>query len=136
MKTLESLLNSASRRVAGWLHLFGRRLTRGLWLPEIEAAEADVMLKELHATEGGMEVHIKQNPHKAQWVAQCFAELVATSPNYTEMRFDTKAIKKNGVEWITVTVQKGSGKTPHELRRQAEMQLAQYRYMIEKTPTK
>lgn len=93
------------------------------------------MIKELHATEGAMELHIQQSPWKAQWMAQCFANIVSPAPNYVEMKFDTVAKQKNGWEWITVTVQKGKGKTPHQMRQQAERERDEYKTMLNAEPT-
>jgi hypothetical protein len=45
--------------------------------------------------------------------------MVAASPNYTEMKFDLVA-RGEKYEWVTVLIQKGSGKTPHQLRQEAE----------------
>ena len=66
-----------------------------------------------------MTLHINQNPAITRWIVECFANLVASSPNYTEMKFYLKPQKDNR-GWITVLVQKGNGKTPHQLRREAE----------------
>ncbi len=84
-----------------------------------EALEAVNALEEMHAKPGSMEIAIKQNPAQAQWVAKCFASMVAASPNYTEMKFDLVAEGEKW-EWLTVLIQKGNGKTPHQLRQEAE----------------
>lgn len=99
---------------------------------ELEASMASLV--ELHATPGAMETRIKTHPALAQYVAQCFANLLADAPNYVEANFDLVVKKDDGAEWITVTVQKGSGKTPHQLRMEAEKQrdeaLADYKELV------
>lgn len=109
-------LNDITRRLV-------RRLSRWAWQFEIDAVEGMVKLQQLHMTERAMEIHLKQNPELAQWVAQCFAYLVADSPNYTEVKFELIA-KGSKFEWVTVLIQKGNGKTPHQLRTEAEAELA------------
>ena len=76
-----------------------------------------VKLKELHATEGGMKMHLEQHPEISQFIAHAFASMVAASANYTEMQFEPAIA--NGTR-ITVLIQKHAGKTPHELRMEAE----------------
>lgn len=112
-----------------WMRRLVRFLSRWVWQQEIELSESMAILKELHATPGAMEITVKQRPELAQWVGQCFAEMVASSPNYTEMRFDTR--KPESWEWITVTVQKGTGKTPHTLRMEAEKERDELRAILE-----
>jgi len=75
-----------------------------------------VRLRKLHATENGMDMEIEQRPEAAHWVAKCLAALVADSPNYTELTMDHVSCRYP----ILVTVQKKIGKTPHELRLEAE----------------
>lgn len=75
-----------------------------------------IKLKELHATERGMELHIEQTPELAQCVAKSFASLIADAPNYVEMQFKPSPTKwKDKFEWVTVTVVRGTGKTAHQL---------------------
>lgn len=93
-----------------------KKLTASLWAEEKASHDSIVKLTELHQTENGLELHLEQHPMLAQYVAKCFASLVAEFPNYTELQFTVP----RSHQWITVTVKKGSGKTPHELRRQAE----------------
>lgn len=61
------------------------------------------------------------NPGLAQMMAHAFAEQAFTVPNYVEMQFQPKAVKHRD-KWtmITVTVQKHDGKTPHQLRLEAD----------------
>jgi hypothetical protein len=128
-----SLKSESPPKTKGWDWV--RRLVRFLsgwaWTYEIGVAESIATLQELHAIPGSMEVTVKSRPELAQWIGQCFAEIVASSPNYTEMRFDTR--KPETWEWITVTVQKGTGKTPHTLRREAEQERDQLRAQLSKS---
>jgi hypothetical protein len=100
-----------------------RRLVRHFsawaWQREIETCESMALIEEMHTKPGSMEISIKQNPAQAHWVSQCFAAMVASSPNYTEMKFDLVA-RGEKYEWVTVLIQKGNGKTPHQLRQEAE----------------
>ena len=122
-----------SHRPARCLYRLVRFLSGWAWKQEVDLAESVAILKELHATPGAMEITVKQRPELAQWVGQCFAEMVASSPNYTEMRFDTR--KPESWEWITVTVQKGTGKTPHTLRMEAEKERDELRAILESNET-
>lgn len=101
-----------------------RWATSWAWREEIALKEGLVQLEELHAKPGGLELAIRHKPEMAQYIAQCFAELVAKSPNYTQMDFDLVAKREDGYQWLTVLIQKGSGKTPHALRLEAEQKLA------------
>ena len=106
-----------------------RFITGWAWRQETDLAESVAILEKLHATPGAMEAQIKQRPELAAWMGGIFAEMVAASPNYTEMRFDTH--KPESWEWITVTVQKGTGKTPHTLRMDAEKERDELRTILE-----
>lgn len=107
-----------------------RYLTAWAWRHEIGATDGIAYIKEMHATEGAMELHVKQHPEAAQWVACCFASMVDSSPNYTELQFNLLT-PQPGYEWITVTVKKGSGKTPHQLREIAEKEAAKWKAAFE-----
>lgn len=117
LPTLISNLPRAACRFLG-VRALVKACSRWAWSEELRVLAGVAVLKELHLTPGKMEAHIQQSPETAQWVAHCFAAIVAESPNYTEMRFDLTSPVK--YEWITVTVQKGNGKTPHTLRTEAE----------------
>lgn len=78
------------------------------------------MIKGFSMDESKMDIKIQQDPAIAQWTAKCFASMVANSPNYTEMRFDLCGSYLGKYEWITVHIQKGNGKTPHQIRIEAE----------------
>jgi len=112
-----SKLTRAACRMLGIRSLV-KTCSKWAWAEELRVIAGVAVLKELHLTPGKMEAHIQQSPEAAQWVAHCFAAMVAESPNYTEMRFDLTS--PVNYEWITVTVQKGNGKTPHTLRTEAE----------------
>jgi len=83
-------------------------------------------LKKLHMDEGAMELEIKNSPEISHYVASCFAHMVIGSPNYTECKFDVVHKEKESAEWITVLIKKGNGKTPHELRQEAENKAKKY----------
>ena len=97
-----------------------RKLSAWAWQEEIGVTKGVAVIEELHATPGKMEVAIHRKPELARYMAQCFAELVSASPNYTEMKFDIVGDSNYG--WITVIVQKGNGRTPHQLRQEAELE--------------
>ena len=67
-----------------------------------------------------MDIKIQQDPALAQWIAKCFVSMVADSPNYTEMKFDLCGQYRGKFEWVTVHIQKGNGKTPHQMRQEVE----------------
>jgi hypothetical protein len=95
-----------------------RSLTKWAWHDEIETCDSLAQIERLHAEPGSMELTLRQNPAMAQWVAHCWAAMLAKSPNYTELRFECTA--PGSWDWIAVLVKKGSGKTPHQLREHAE----------------
>ena len=95
-------------------------LTRWAWDKELQIIDGSAELKALCLEPNKLEMEIKLRPELKEYIALCLAEIVRESPNYTEMKFNTVAKTEDGVEWITVLVKKGSGKTPHELRVQAE----------------
>ena len=87
-----------------------------------EVADSIVRLKQMTVQEGGIEMVIEQSPELAEYVAKCMALLVAKSPNYTEMtlRPSRKYLDGDKYDYITVLIQKVNGKTPHQLREEAE----------------
>ena len=82
-------------------------------------------IKELSIKEGAMDLEFKQKPEIAQYIAAGMASILNEAPNYAEMKFEVSP--KGAHEWITVTVMKGSGKTAHQLRREAEQELAAFK---------
>jgi len=102
------------------INRFVRWATKWAWKHELSVTEGIAVLKSFNMEDDKLEFSLKQDPTIAQWIAKCFVSMVANSPNYTEMKFDL-ADKYNGKhEWITVHIQKGNGKTPHQLRKEAE----------------
>jgi len=97
-----------------------RRISSWAWQNEIRTCEGLAVLTGLNMDDGKMDIKIQQDPALAQWIAKCFASMIANSPNYTEMRFNCYGQYCGKLDWITVTIQKGNGKTPHEMRREAE----------------
>lgn len=106
-----------------------RSLTKWAWRDEIETCDSLAHIERLHAEPGSMELTLRQNPAMAQWVAHCWAAMLAKSKNYTELRFECAA--PDSWDWITVLVKKGSGKTPHQLREQAEKERDELKSQIE-----
>jgi hypothetical protein len=117
------------------LYRITRRLSAWAWRDEINICNGIAEIEELHATQNGMDIAIKQSPACAQYVAQCFASIVAASPNYTEMKFEV-VLKTEKWEWITVLVKKDKGKTPHELRLEAERERDQLREEVKRLKQK
>lgn len=106
-----------------WLYQIARALTRWAWQPEIQAADGLAEIIEMHGKPGSMQMTVKQHPAVSEYVAHAFAGLVASSPNYTEMKFEVRnPDNRNGWEFITVCATKGKGMTPHQLRRAAEIE--------------
>lgn len=108
-----------------------RRMTRWAWRKEIDTCEGMLRLKELHLKDGAMEVEFEHSPELSQWIGLCFASMVVTSPNYTEMQFQMHPNWKGERKWITVTVQKHEGKTPHQMRQEAERELSRVKNLSE-----
>lgn len=126
----QNLLGKTKRAIAGSLHAVVRRMTSWAWQNEIGACEGLAVLKGLDMDEGKMDIKIQQDPALAQWIGKCFASMVADSPNYTEMKFDICGQYRGKWEWLTVHIQKGNGKTPHQLRQEAELELAKLKAQL------
>ena len=109
-----------------------RYLSAWAWQKEIATIDSLAVLKglELDMDEGKMDIKIQQDPALAQWIAKGFVSMVAESPNYTEMKFDLSGEYRGKFEWITVHIQKGNGKTPHQLRQEAEQERDQLRIQL------
>jgi hypothetical protein len=95
-------------------------MTAWAWRHEANTCDAVSAIKKLHMEPGRMDIEIEQRPEVAQWIAKCFASIVAGAPNYSEMKFDLRPEHRGEYEWVTVIIQKGSGKTPHQLREEVE----------------
>jgi hypothetical protein len=119
----KNFLGKTKRAIAGSIHAVVRRMTSWAWQKEIGTCEGLAVLKGLDMDENKMDIKIQQDPALAIWIAKCFASMVADAPNYVEMRFEPYAQWKGKWEWLTVHIQKGNGKTPHQLRREAEAEL-------------
>lgn len=97
-----------------------RLLSKWAWEDEVATANGLIKIEEMSLKDGAMEMRLKENPKLAEWTAACFAQIVADAPNYAEMQLGR--VTKKG-ELITVLIQKASGKTPHQLRREAEAEV-------------
>jgi hypothetical protein len=104
-----------------------RKATRWAWQKEIDICDGIAEVEEMHATPGHMEMVLSESPARSHYIAACFASIVAKAPNYVEMNFKPSAahlrdedIGKPGYDMVTVCVQKVTGKTPHQLRMEAE----------------
>lgn len=106
--------------IVGALQRIVRRSTSWAWQREIQACDGMAELKAMNMDGNKMDIKIQTNPDLAYWQAKCFAFMVAQSPNYTEMKFELCGEYKGKYEWMTVLIKKDSGKTPHELRMEAE----------------
>lgn len=118
-------MNKTKPTIGGWIHAVVRWMTAWAWQKETATCEGMAVLKGLEMDDAKMDIKIQQDPALAQWIAKCFASMVADSPNYTEMKFDIAGQYRTKWEWLTVHIQKGNGKTPHQLRQEAERELAQ-----------
>lgn len=127
---LKVMLDKSSHALTGGFRAVIRRLTAWAWKKEIAVCEGLVALKALDMDEHAMDLRIQQDPTLARWVAKCFASMVAASPNYTEMKFDLAGPYRGQWEWLTVHIQKGAGKTPHQLRLEAELELANFKAQL------
>jgi len=102
-----------------------RKLTKWAWSDEVQFVDGVSTLSKLIVDEKSIVAEIKTRPEIAQFQAHCFANLLLNSPNYTELKFDIQNPKEK-YKWITVLVQKGEGKTPHQLRVEAKNKLKKY----------
>jgi hypothetical protein len=118
--SMTATMNRIGDAWRGWFHRLVRRISSWAWQKEIGTCEGLAVLKGLDMEEGHMDIKIQQDPALAQWIAKCFASMVADSPNYTEMKLDLCGQYRGKFEWITVHIQKGNGKTPHQMRQEVE----------------
>lgn len=100
-----------------WLKIMLRRISAWAWKEEIEIADGLVLIKKLNLEPGAMRVEIEHNPEHAQWVIQCLASCLTNAKNYAEATFKYPS---DEYEFITVLIKKWNGKTPHQLRVEAE----------------
>lgn len=109
-----------------------RYCTGWAWYEEVNFLASSVHLKELHATPGAINAEIELEPERAVWMAQCLASLVKKSPNYTEIQFEVEADRGTAnPQRIIVLIQKLIGKSPHDLKREAETRSRDYRAALE-----
>ena len=106
-----------------------RYLTSWAWRHEINVVNGLAKIEKLHVKDGAIDIFIQQNPAQAQYIVKCFANMVASSPNYTEMKFEL--VEKDKFEWITVLIEKGNGKTPHQLRMEAEKERDELKFKLD-----
>lgn len=117
------------------IHRLTRWLSAWAWQKEIASFDGLAVLKSMSMDEHKLDMKIQQDPAVAQWVAKCFVSMVAFSTNYTEMKFETHGQFLGKFEWITVHIQKGNGKTPHQLRQEAEKERDELRAKLLKSLT-
>lgn len=107
-----------------------RYISSWAWQNEIATCEGLAVLKKLNIDENKMDIEIQQDPAVARWIAKCFASMIASSPNYTELKFDLCDQFRDKFEWITVHIQKGTGKTPHQIRQEVEHERDELRKLL------
>lgn len=83
------------------------------------AQSALCCIESLNITSENAEAVMKQHPGLTLAIGAAFANLVVEAPNYVEMEY-LPAYEPDSGEKIVVLVRKVSGKTPHELRKDAE----------------
>jgi hypothetical protein len=99
-----------------------RAATSWAWAHEQAVVGGITALEELHMTPGAMEASVSTRPEMKEFMLIVLGGLVAESPNYTEAILEFgKPHPEHG--HITVTIQKLSGKTPHQLREEAEVKM-------------
>lgn len=76
------------------------------------------------------EAEMKFDPKAGMRIAKALASLLLDAPNYMEIKFDAPRMLADA-EWITVTVQRSSGKTPGELHREAKTEIGRLRKQLE-----
>jgi len=127
---IKTIINKAKLATVVYLYAVVRKMTSWAWQREIGVCEGIAVLKALEMDDGKLDLKLQQDPAVAQWIAKCFASMVADAPNYTEMKFNLCGKYRGKWEWLTVHIQKGHGKTPHQLRQEAEMELAKLKAQL------
>lgn len=108
-----------------------RFLSSWAWAHERGAIEGFALLKSMKMDDRTLDMAIQTQPEMAQYVGKCFAAMVANSPNYTEMQFTVNEKYHGKWEHLTVTIQKFNGKTPHQLKVEAEQERDRYKALYE-----
>lgn len=121
LRFAQNVIRSVTRSISAWA-----------WRNEIEICEGITIVKGMCMDDDKLDMFIQHDPAIAQLVAKCFASLVASSPNYTELTFELREQYKGKYEHITVLVQKSNGKTPHQCRIDAERERDDLRVQLNK----
>jgi hypothetical protein len=85
-----------------------------------KALTGELNLVDLHCQNGRINATFKTKV--AQLLVEWAEEVLGDAPNYVEISM----INSETSERYIVTVQRANGKTPHELRREAEQKLTDY----------
>ena len=99
-----------------------RKLTSWAWEEEISVYNGLAKITKLNMDENSANIEIEHNRELGKRLSLAFASLLLESPNYTEMKLDLKNPVKD-FEYINVHIQKSSGKTPHQIRRELEIKI-------------
>lgn len=98
-------------------------MTRWAWRDEIGIVDGISRLKTLSMDQEKMEAEIETSHGLAVYIGTILAYEANKAPNYVEMQFKPPVVKfKDKWHYITVTIQKHNGKTPHQMRVQAEQE--------------
>lgn len=95
----------------------------------MKKAVSEIAIVEMKARDGGLDVQLEGGA--CQLIAEAFAHQLKESGanNYIEMSFVSKVVSPG--ERLVVTLQRASGKTPHQLRAAAENELQQLKERME-----
>ena len=100
-------------------------IPRTLRRPKYDPSEPVAYIKRAMIDQGAVDVELGCEPEVVANLYASLALLLSEAPNYSEASL---TIKPAGVvEGYTVTVQRANGKTPHQLRREAEAEVSELR---------
>lgn len=84
-----------------------------------QALTGELNIVELYATQSRMDATVKTKV--AQMICAWAKDVIGDAPNYVEISFQHAETSQRYI----LTVQKADGKTPHQLRMEAEKELAE-----------
>lgn len=96
-----------------------------------QQSDALIKLKEIHATASDASLTLEVPFDIQIEVARSFCSLLENCPNYREVQFTLPVSKEHPYEHITLHAIKHNGKTPHQLRLEAEAKVATMRAALE-----
>jgi hypothetical protein len=97
--------------------------------PKYDPQQPIVGIRRFMVDQGAIDIDLDVQPELVARLYASLALMVSKAPNYTETSLTI--CPKGEVEEYTVTVQRSWGKTPHQLRMDAEAEVARLRALLD-----